>query len=124
MESRNTSNQTGGSFSSRYHVCRGVSGVGTCALAGKRRRDGNVMVVVEEYGADVALKRHGRNFGSRPVPSPPLLSSHKSGSLSPHGRFRLSLVRHRAHEENKVTAKLGTEESSVVTANCPRRGEI
>jgi hypothetical protein len=97
MESRDTSNQTGGSFSSRYHVCRGVSGVGTCALAGKRRRDGNVMVVVEEYGADVALKRHGRNFGSRPVPSPPLLSSHKSGSLSPHGRFRLSLVRHRAH---------------------------
>ena len=56
-------------------------------LVGKRRQDGNVMVVVEEYGADVALMRHGRNFGSRlpellegPLPLGPLLS--QSGSLS------------------------------------------
>ena len=47
-------NQTGGSFASRYHVWRGVSWASTCVLAGKRRRDGDVMVVVEECGADVA----------------------------------------------------------------------
>jgi hypothetical protein len=54
MGSRNNSNQTGGSFASRYHVWRGASRASTCALAGKRRRDGDVMVVVEECGADVA----------------------------------------------------------------------
>jgi hypothetical protein len=114
MESRNSSNQTGGSFSSRYHVWRGVPEASTCALAGKRRLYGNVMVVVEEYGADVALKRHGQNFGSRPVETPRpsrLLSALlvlSSLVLSPHGRFRLALVRHA--EENKVTAKLDSEE--------------
>ena len=62
----------------------------TCALVGigKRRQDGNVMVVVEEYGADVALMRHGRNFGSRlpellEGPLGPLLCAlTQSGSLS------------------------------------------